>query len=480
MRALVPSVLLLLAAASLPASPATASACSGGPANDCIANALEWFATPESYTTAGATMEPGEPTCHATQQSVWVRLDVQGAGTWDQFDVHVEAPYYVTLAAYERPDAQTWTLRGCSFTTYDDDLHRDDPPGPIRLRCAPGATYWIQVGSQHAHGGGAFALWESQFLHFNRTMSEPCPFKHTLPGRPSVWVKPGGTMLDVEWHEGHGGGRGVKNLQLHVYGADSCAGPFTRLASRPGIAPRWSGPGAFGSWEETGLGHGVTRCYRVSGENYLGEGALSAPLSATTWLLPGAPRITSALPHGDGEVRIRWQPPASTGGGPITGYVLDRTDPDGTTRRAATLPGTTGTHVDVGLARGATYTYALRAVTPAGEGAAASIDATTWRVVDAPRDVEVRIGLLPSAEITWSSPADTAPFQTYRVYRIGAGNAATLVGEVDHRTTRFTDATLRFATSGTYEVRAWNPAGESAPSARACDAWPAQTFVTGC
>lgn len=196
---------------------------------------------------------------------------------------------------------------------------------------------------------------------------------------------------------------------------------------------------------------------------------------------PGAPVALTAQPLGDGELRLRWSAPASTGGGPVTGYLVDRTDADGTTVRVATLGSSLREHTDVGLPRNATYTYSVRAVSLVGEGVAATVSGTTWGLASAPRDVSVRsFAVVPVVEVSWSAPESGAPFLTYCLDRIGASGGATLVAELDASVTRYTDRSVRASTTSTYEVRAWNPAGEGATSERACGAWFIQTPATRC
>lgn len=78
------------------------------------------------------------------------------------------------------------------------------------------------------------------------------------------------------------------------------------------------------SWTESGLGEGVTRHYAIAAANAVGEGAASATVSATTFARPSAPRNLDADATGVGSIALAWDPPASDGGTPVTGYVVQR------------------------------------------------------------------------------------------------------------------------------------------------------------
>jgi titin len=114
------------------------------------------------------------------------------------------------------------------------------------------------------------------------------------------------------------------------------------------------------------LTNGQEYFFAVSAVNELGEGALSDHVSTVPLGLPGAPRdlITGVSKS---TVTLSWIPPEDNGGSPITGYVLLRaTSPDDLD--IVTTLGVVGNYTDIGLERGNTYFYALRAVTAVGEG----------------------------------------------------------------------------------------------------------------
>lgn len=177
---------------------------------------------------------------------------------------------------------------------------------------------------------------------------------------------------------------------------------------------RFGGACATGATDE-GLGPGVARTYRVRAVTAAGEGALGAPVGATTFAVPDAPRefVAAAGPRG-GEATLGWGAPGSDGGAPVRSYVVYR---DGV-RRAET---TTRAFVDQGLAAGSVHAYAVSAVTSAGEGPQTSALPITAFVGPAtPLGLEATPGAARGrVEVAWRpapGPVEAAP-AAFHVYR---------------------------------------------------------------
>ncbi|HWC11049.1 MAG TPA: fibronectin type III domain-containing protein, partial [Acidimicrobiales bacterium] len=99
----------------------------------------------------------------------------------------------------------------------------------------------------------------------------------------------------------------------------------------------------------------------------------TAPPGTTTTVAPGsvpsAPQSLSARqPSRTAGILLQWDPPASTGSGPLTGYRVYR----GTSSRnlvlLVTLAGTTTNYLDTSTTRGVLYYYQVSAVNGSGEG----------------------------------------------------------------------------------------------------------------
>ena len=107
----------------------------------------------------------------------------------------------------------------------------------------------------------------------------------------------------------------------------------------------------------------------IAALNAIGEGP-AAVVSAKTLDLPLAPGTVTAQP-GDASITVSWSVPASDGGSPITGYVLEQTAFDAKTKVwsawASTTVGATATSVaKSGLVNGNTYRYRLVTKTKLG------------------------------------------------------------------------------------------------------------------
>lgn len=475
MRALV--VVLLLSLATLPPPPVAATGCAGGAANDCVADAVEWFAEPALLSNVGATMEPGEPsTCDGAtvHRSVWLRIDVLAPGAGDPFQVVFDAPFWATAGAYALAGDGSLAQVACQASWEDEG--RWSPR--LYLPCTAGATYWLQVGGQSNADVGTFSLREERYWKFDRTLSEACPFEATLPSAPRMYLPTGGNgQITVSWVEpAWDGGRTVAISHYRVYGTSdpACASGFELL-----------GEPTSRSFLESGLAPETRRCYEVTAVNPVGEGPSEPARSATTWALPRAPLGLSVAPAGAGELALAWSPsPDQESPTPVTAHRVYRAQSvDGPFELVGATDGDARGHVDAGLARGTTWHYRVSAVSAVGEGPLGDAAwGTTWTTPGTPRDVTVRQPLgLPSFEVTWTPPGDGAPFTHYRIYRASAADGpATLVGEVPASTLRYSERAPGVLVDYHYEVRASNPSGEGAPSTRGCAVWPLESPLARC
>ena len=134
----------------------------------------------------------------------------------------------------------------------------------------------------------------------------------------------------------------------------------------------WSDVGLNTSYTFTGLTNGTEYTFKVRAVNSAGNGA-EASVSATPVAaasVPSAPQNFTATP-GDAQVRLSWSAPLNDGGSSILRYEVS--SDNGSTWVTAS---TSTSHTFTGLTNGTEYTFKVRAVNSAGDGAEASVSAT--------------------------------------------------------------------------------------------------------
>ena len=117
----------------------------------------------------------------------------------------------------------------------------------------------------------------------------------------------------------------------------------------------------------TGLANGTAYRMEVTARNSVGYGSPSASVTATPRTTPGAPKITSvtALTM---AVAVRWATPSSTGGAPLTGFVVQVVSGGSVVKTVASGAAATSLTVP-GLTTGRTYAVRVLAKNAAGTGA---------------------------------------------------------------------------------------------------------------
>ena len=114
---------------------------------------------------------------------------------------------------------------------------------------------------------------------------------------------------------------------------------------------------------------------QVAAVNAAGTGAFSATANAITAAVPGVPNGLKVTAAGGG-LSVTWTPPTTTGGAPITDYVVRLTKVGGTTASTETTVTTTSATLS-SLLSGTTYTVEVAADNAAGRGPFASGQGTT-------------------------------------------------------------------------------------------------------
>jgi len=278
----------------------------------------------------------------------------------------------------------------------------------------------------------------------------------TAPSGPSDFQAiPGNGQVDLSWQAPADDG-GSPITGYRIYRGPS-SGTETFLVE----------VGAVLAYTDLGLTNGVTYFYQVAALNAFGEGPRSAEVSATPATVPDAPANLVATP-GDAVVVLGWDPPASDGGSPVSGYVIYRgTAPGGETPLVTV--GAVLTYTDTAVTNSVTYYYQVAAVNAAGEGArSAEVPATptpTPTVPSAPQNLQAVPGDTV-VTLTWDPPSSTgnSAITNYRIFRGTASGSLSLHATVGDVLT-FADTGLTNSVTYYYQVSAVNGVGEGPRSA---------------
>jgi hypothetical protein len=227
--------------------------------------------------------------------------------------------------------------------------------------------------------------------------------------------------------------------------------------------------------DREGLRFGRRYTYVVIAED--AGGRVSPPsnrLSVTLIAPPEAP-ATPAAEAGDGEVRLRWRPPArlrdGSAPGPLAYEVLRSSTAEGPPDAVFPLPPGPTRYVDKSVENERTYYYAVRAIrqdagTTARGPVSPRVAATPGRrTPPAPPTNLVAVRSADTVRLSWT-PSPDVSVAGYVIYRGGPRGEVARIGSVRVPATTFTDRGLG---PGTYRYAvtaqdATARANESAPS----------------
>jgi predicted phage tail protein len=214
-----------------------------------------------------------------------------------------------------------------------------------------------------------------------------------------------------------------------------------------------------------GLLPGTTYTYRVRAVNEFGPSAYSNEVSGTTGTLPEEPGSLAVTAIGLGALSLAWIDLATD----ETGYVLERRPAGGTFETAAELPPGTVDYFDGSLARGATYTYRVRALNIYGPSDWSNeVEATTGKLPAVPLDLAVTSFSASSVSLAWTDVADDE--DGFEIERRQGYEPFVLAGRISPDGTAFIDSGLLPGTLYAYRVRSVNVYGASD--------WSAEVEVT--
>jgi hypothetical protein len=206
--------------------------------------------------------------------------------------------------------------------------------------------YVVRVAARNVVGGGPAAVTDA--------VAAPGPL--TVPDAPTgVAVTPAAGALSVAWSvPASDGGSSVTAYDVRAVprAAGVPAPPVVTVTASPVAVP--------------GLVDGEPYDVSVTAVNAVG-GSLSGGAAGTPRSAPGAP-LAGAVTPGDATALVRWTPPASDGGAPISSYAVTAV-PSGA---VVTVPATARSVRVTPLANGVATTFTVTAVNAAGPGLASA------------------------------------------------------------------------------------------------------------
>jgi hypothetical protein len=228
-----------------------------------------------------------------------------------------------------------------------------------------------------------------------------------------------------------------------------------------------------------GLANGQEYRFRVVARNEVGDSEASESVSATPRTVPGAPTalavaVAPVTGVGSGQVRLTWAAPSSTGGAPLTGWIVQRsTNGVAWTTVTAALPSSARSYTAIGLANGTRYYFRVIASNAAGNGAASSSISTVPRWT--PSAVAVATpAVAPTSgvgsgqvRLSWTVPTDTggSPITGFVVQRSTNQTTWTTAASVTASMRTYTATGLTNGTRYYFRVIGRNAVGNGPASA---------------
>lgn len=129
-------------------------------------------------------------------------------------------------------------------------------------------------------------------------------------------------------------------------------------------------------WDDTNITVNSERYYQVRARNGVGAGAPSPVVQGHAIDVPSEPRDVAASAF-NGTVEVRWSPPLTDNGSPISAYEVYRQASGGSYTLVRTTSGSESRVFDAPLANGTSYSYQLKARNEAGSGSASTTASST-------------------------------------------------------------------------------------------------------
>jgi titin len=201
--------------------------------------------------------------------------------------------------------------------------------------------------------------------------------------------------------------------------------------------------------------------YKVRAVNRIGPSNGNDEITITAQGIPFPPEGIDAT-YGDGYVEVSWTPPLNTGGTPLTGYKVYRTQPDlEESLMIKDLGADVTSFRDENINYGQGYTYGIAAVNQHGESAQAfSALITPYGAPASPNGLVFETDSL-DVHLTWSAPDSDGGccIDLYRIYRVNWEGTEEHIGTVEGDSLSYIDH-LEDGGDYTYKVSAVNSLGK--------------------
>ena len=291
----------------------------------------------------------------------------------------------------------------------------------------------------------------------------------TQPGTLTATAASSGE-IDLSW------GASTDNVAVTGYDIERCQGAFCTNFTQIGTTGATTT-----TYKDTGLTASTAYSYRVRAFDAAGNlSAYSNTGTATTQSVdttpPTQPGTLTATAASGGEIDLSWG--ASTDNVAVTGYDVERCQGSSCTNFAqiGTTGATTTTYKDTGLTASTAYSYRVRAIDAAGNLSPYSNTASaTTQSVDAtpptqPAALTATAVSSGEVDLSWSASTDNVGVTGYEIDRCqNPGCQKPVNGQpspnfapiatVNGTTTTYKDTSVSASTFYSYEVRAFDAAG---------------------
>lgn len=270
-----------------------------------------------------------------------------------------------------------------------------------------------------------------------------------LPSAPSgITATAGDSQVSLSWLSSSSGTEQVTGYMLYQYNATTSLYEF-------------AGSTATTTYTVTALTNGESYSFKIAAYGPVGEGLRSASVSATPISLPDS--ITGLTYHlTDQSVSIDWAAASFSTSSPVDSLEVLK---DGAV--VSTLASSATSYIYSGLVAGTTYVLGVRPVNDLGHATSTTASVKAQTIPSAPGGFTAT-AQAASVALNWNAVADStaASVSGYSVYQYNPGTSLWEIAG-SSATTSFSVTSLTNATSYSFRVSAYGPAGEGARSGTA-------------